>query len=425
MEQLTTTEYKQTEVGLIPNDWDFIKIQSLIDKGIITSHLDGNHGALYPRSNEFTNFGVPYITANDFANGRLNFKKVRYLPHFRAEQFQKGIAKDGDVLFAHNATVGPTVVLKTSFDYVILSTSATYFRVSENDLNNYYLRYFFESELFVRQYSAVMRQSTRNQIPITQQRKFSVILPSHYEEQKAIAQVLSDTDALIQALEKKIAKKKLIKKGLIQRLLKPKKDWVTKSLGEIGIVTGAGVDKKIKDNEEKVTLLNYMDVFRNDYLHQNIFNHEVTTHYSKLISCNVLKGDIFLTPSSETRTDIGISALSMEDMEGIVYSYHVNRLRYNIEIDEKFGLYMLKTKAFLNQAETLCEGSGKRYVLSLSKFRKLEVSYPENIDKQKEISSIIYSMDLELEQLKQKLSKYQLAKDGMMQQLLTGKIRLV
>jgi type I restriction enzyme S subunit len=112
-------------------------------------------------------------------------------------------------------------------------------------------------------------------------------------------------------------------------------------------------------------------------------------------------------------------------MEGIVYSYHVNRLRYKVDIDIKFGLYILKTRNFLKQVETLCEGSGKRYVLSLTKFKELEITYPDNKAEQQRISEIIYSIDSELDQLENKLEKYKLAKQGMMQQLLTGKIRIL
>lgn len=286
-------------------------------------------------------------------------------------------------------------------------------------LYHFYVRY--GNELAFKYCQGTKQQSFTGRIA----KKLPINLPPTIDEQKAIAKVLSDTDALIQALEKKIGKKNLVKKGVMQKLFTPKEGWLTKKLHEIGDITGAGVDKKSNKNEQEVKLLNYMDVFNNDYLYQKIFNHKVTAPQTKVKTCNVLKGDIFLTPSSEMRTDIGVSSLAMEDMDGIVYSYHVNRLRYTIDIEFKFGLYILKTRNFLDQVETLCEGSGKRYVLSLSKFKDLEVTFPENKKEQQRISEILYSLDSELEQLEQKLSKYQLAKQGMMQQLLTGKIRLV
>ena len=99
--------YKLTEVGVIPEDWHVETIGQLIEEQAILGHLDGNHGELYPRSYEFKSYGVPYIGANDFAEGLVKFEHCKFLIHKRAMQFRKGVAKDGDVLFAHNATVGP------------------------------------------------------------------------------------------------------------------------------------------------------------------------------------------------------------------------------------------------------------------------------------------------------------------------------
>ncbi|MFN5388619.1 MAG: restriction endonuclease subunit S, partial [Pseudanabaena sp.] len=109
-------------------EWEEKSIQDLIDKKIIIGHLDGNHGALYPRAEEFSKEGVPYISANDFITGHIDFNRCKYISVQRALQFKKGVAKDGDILFAHNATVGPVAKLSTNFQFVILSTTATYFR---------------------------------------------------------------------------------------------------------------------------------------------------------------------------------------------------------------------------------------------------------------------------------------------------------
>src|ERR1039458_8202850 len=224
--------YKQTEVGIIPEKWEVKKIQELIDDQSLLGHLDGNHGALYPRSHEFKEFGIPYIGANDFYEGQVSFLKCKYLSEDRAEQFRKGIAKDGDVLFAHNATVGPVALLGTNLNYVILSTTATYFRCNKERLYNRFLLYALQSQKFVSQYKSVMAQSTRFQVPITTQRKLSIILPL-LSEQKTIANALSDTDDLITNLEKLISKKRNIKQGAMQKLLQPKEGWELKKLGDL------------------------------------------------------------------------------------------------------------------------------------------------------------------------------------------------
>ena len=140
--------------------------------------------------------------------------------------------------------------------------------------------------------------------------------------------------------------------------------------------------------------------------------------------CAVQKGDVFFTPSSETRDDIGISAVAMEDIPDAAYSYHVVRLRLFQNWDLRFRAYAFKTKAFFDQAETLCDGSGTRYVISLDKFRSIMVSVP-SIEEQTAIATVLSDMDAEIEIIEAKLAKSRQIKQGMMQELLTGKTRLI
>jgi type I restriction enzyme, S subunit len=198
-------------------EWEEQSIQDLIDKKVIIGHLDGNHGALYPRAEEFSKEGVPYISANDFITGYIDFDRCKYLSVQRALQFRKGVAKDGDILFAHNATVGPVTKLSTDLRFVVLSTTATYFRCNHKYLINDFLKFALSSPSFVEQYTRVMSQSTRNQVPITTQRKFNLQIPSLPEQQK-IADCLSSIDELITAQTQKIDTLKVHKKGLMQQL---------------------------------------------------------------------------------------------------------------------------------------------------------------------------------------------------------------
>lgn len=198
-------------------EWEEKSIQELIDSKIVIGHLDGNHGELYPRSDEFSEKGIPYITANDFASGSVDFSKCKYLPEHRAKLFKKGIAKNGDILFAHNATVGPVAPLKTDLDFVILSTTATYYRCDNLRLINDFLQFELCCPFFVGQYTRVMKQSTRNQVPITTQRQFKLVLPER-KEQRKIADCLTSLDDLITAQTQKLAALKAHKKGLMQQL---------------------------------------------------------------------------------------------------------------------------------------------------------------------------------------------------------------
>ena len=73
----------------MPKDWGNPSIQRLIDTGWLTGHLDGNHGELYPKAEEFSLEGVPYISANNFSNGIIDFEQCKKLPLERAKSLKK------------------------------------------------------------------------------------------------------------------------------------------------------------------------------------------------------------------------------------------------------------------------------------------------------------------------------------------------
>ncbi|GAX62496.1 restriction endonuclease S subunit [Candidatus Scalindua japonica] len=106
------------------------------------------------------------------------------------------MAKHDDVLFAHNATVGPVAILKTNLDFVILSTTLTYYRCNKFFLFPDYLALYMISDFFVNQYTEVMRQATRNQVPITKQRTFFHLVPP-LSVQKSIVAILDKAFAAI------------------------------------------------------------------------------------------------------------------------------------------------------------------------------------------------------------------------------------
>ena len=198
-------------------EWEEKTIQYFLDQNYIFDQMDGNHGELYPKSEEFSDSGIPYIGATDFSNGTVNFLSCKKIPLERAIKFKKGIAKNGDVLFAHNATVGPVALLMTNLEFVILSTTATYYRCNPKKLINTYLKSVLESDYFKKQYVGIMSQSTRNQVPITTQRKLNLVVPC-LEEQTKIANFLSAIDQKIEVVAEQIEQAKTWKKGLLQQM---------------------------------------------------------------------------------------------------------------------------------------------------------------------------------------------------------------
>lgn len=200
--------------------WERVRLDELLTRGWITGHLDGNHGSDYPRKEEFVDAGVPYIAASAIKGGTVDFKEAKYLSPQRAATIRKGLARDRDVLFAHNATVGPVAILNTDEDAVILGTSLTYYRCSPQHIHPEYLAHYMVSPAFTSQYAQVMKQSTRNQVPITKQREFVHVIPP-IEVQRQIADDLDElseqTSRMTELGAKKLIALEELKKSLLHQ----------------------------------------------------------------------------------------------------------------------------------------------------------------------------------------------------------------
>jgi type I restriction enzyme S subunit len=200
--------------------WERVALNVLLERGWIESHLDGNHGSDYPRKEEFISEGVPYISANCLDDDRVDMARAKYLSSSRAALLHKGIAKDNDVLFAHNATVGPVAILRTDEAKVILSTSLTYYRCNPKHILPAYLAHYMRSFAFKTQYLSVMRQSTRNQVPITTQREFYHVIPPVHEQKAVIGQLdgLFDMVPRLESIyQQKLAALEALKKSLLDQ----------------------------------------------------------------------------------------------------------------------------------------------------------------------------------------------------------------
>jgi type I restriction enzyme S subunit len=200
--------------------WERVMLETLLERGWILSHLDGNHGGDYPRKEEFIGEGVPYISANCIDDDQVDMSCAKYLAPERAALLRKGIARDRDVLFAHNATVGPVAILRTEEEKVILSTSLTYYRCNEDYILPEYLAHYMRSLGFKSQYEQIMRQSTRNQVPITKQREFYHVIPPIHEQVELVKQLdgLFENGRCLESIyQQKLAALDALKKSLLNQ----------------------------------------------------------------------------------------------------------------------------------------------------------------------------------------------------------------
>ena len=263
-----------------------------------------------------------------------------------------------------------------------------------------------------------------------QLRSIPMLVPPRLSDQRRIAAALTDADDLIATLERLIAKKQAVKQGMMQQLLTGRtrlpgytEDWPSVTLGGSGVVAGGGVDKTSNPTEASVLLLNYMDVYRTEFIDHRSVTQVVTAPSPKIAKCSIRAGDVFFTPTSETPDDIARSAVADDDLPGVVYSYHLVRWRPGPGWDRSYLAYAFSNEAFRSQASTLAAGSGTRYVVSMPGFRSLVVPRPP-VDEQRAIGEALRDVSSEINVLFRRLAKVRAIKTGMMQQLLTGRTRL-
>lgn len=217
------TKFKETKTGQIPEEWEVVTIQKLIDKKIIIENQDGNHGGIHPKANDYVSDGIPFISASDVRDGNVDLKNCHFLSGEHAKKLRIGFAKEHDVLLTHKGSVGNVAILpKLNTNYVVLTPQVTYYRLNQNLIDGGYLSYIFQSDYFQSLFKSSSRQSTRDFLSITNQRKLMIPFTNDLNEQKKIAKILSAIDEKISVNKKLKENLTLLKKGLMQDLLSGK-----------------------------------------------------------------------------------------------------------------------------------------------------------------------------------------------------------
>lgn len=402
------------------DEWNIAKIQQLLDNRAIISHLDGNHGALYPRSQEFVSVGVPYITANDFSTGKVDTITCKKLTPEKASQFKKGVAINGDVLFAHNATVGPVALLKTTEPFVILSTTATYFRTNNSILLNTFLKTVLEAPYFVKQYTPIMKQTTRNQVPLLTQRKLNIAFPS-ITEQKKIAEFLSKVDEVISEREEEVKDLEKQKKGLMQKIFSqelrftdsnnnPYPGWEEKMLKRVtSYVDYRGkTPKKVGQGIFLITAKNIKD----GYIDYNCSQEFVEEFSYKEIMLRGLPqlGDVLIT------TEAPCGNVAQIDNTNVALAQRIIKYRGNKDIlNNSYLKYYFSSRDFQSLLNRMSTGGTVKGIKG-SVLHTLKVKIP-CLEEQQKIANVLSKLDELIEEKKALLSDWQQFKKGLLQQM--------
>ncbi|MEW8555465.1 MAG: restriction endonuclease subunit S [Candidatus Thiodiazotropha sp.] len=206
-EGLRNEPQKQTEIGPVPESWEVVTVQDLVDREVLDKPIDGNHGEIHPKVCDFVPEGIPFIMAADLKGGLVDLITCNFLSKERADRLRKGFSLPGDVLLSHKATIGETAIVPDVEHYIMLTPQVTYYRVLDSDtLSNEYLRCYFDSPSFQKPLKNVAGDgSTRAYIGITKQRSLPVLVPA-IDEQRELASISSHLDGRIrQAIAKKNA----------------------------------------------------------------------------------------------------------------------------------------------------------------------------------------------------------------------------
>jgi type I restriction enzyme S subunit len=200
-------------------------------------------------------------------------------------------------------------------------------------------------------------------------------------------------------------------------------EWEIKRLGNIGEIKFSNVDKKTHEGQKPVLLCNYMDVYKNEYIHSNMNFMKATASIQEINSFKLKKNDVLFTKDSETPDDIANSSVVIEELENVICGYHLAIVRPNEKI--AFGPFLSKQiKSDFVRHQFVIDAKGStRFGLGLNSISKISIALP-SIQEQAQIASILSVADTKIEKANLRLNKLQDLKKGLMRDLLTGKMRV-
>ncbi|UHS63475.1 restriction endonuclease subunit S [Agrobacterium vaccinii] len=183
-----------------PKSYPNLSVGQALADGHILEIQDGNHGERHPKVADFSDEGIPFVTANCFRKGTLNLQNAYRLSPVWVSKLRVGFAKSGDVLLTHKGTIGEAAVLSKNTPHAILSPQVTYYRPGPS-LNSKFLKGVFTSPSFQAILSNASEQSTRAYIGITKQLRLPIIIPD-VEGQTKYAERTSSVEALARDLSR-------------------------------------------------------------------------------------------------------------------------------------------------------------------------------------------------------------------------------
>jgi len=427
--------YKQTEVGVIPEDWNVVTIREITS--LVTNGFVGKATDHYTDRDD----GITYIQGYNVEANSFNFNGIKKVtPEFHRIH-QKSCVRKDDLLTIQTGEVGLTTIVPDSLvgsncHALIIS------RFKKERALPWFYAHYFNSPMGRLRLRDLEVGTTMMHINVGELLPWEVPCPPKLEEQRSIAKALSDVDALIASLDKAIAKKRAIKTATMQQLLTGKKrlpgfgegkgykksaigsvpeDWEAKLLPEIAwFQEGPGL-RNWQFTTQGMKVINVTNlengILNLDRTDRHITIEEFLKTYSHFaIDC----GDIVMASSGNSYCKTAI----VRDCDlPLVMNTSVIRFKPVNGYNYTFLFLYLKSDLFKNQIDLMITG-GAQPNFGPYHLRKVFLPVPSS-DEQLAIATVLSDMDAEIAALETRLAKTQALKQGMMQALLTGKVRLV
>ena len=402
-----------------PVDWEMLNLGK-------SSVLKARIGWQGLTTAEYLDAGDYYlITGTDFKHGYIDWDNCVYVEKLRYDQDKNIQVKEDDVLVTKDGTIGKVAFVNNVPKKTTLNSGVFVIRPVHK---SYYPRYFYYvlmSEHFKEFLGKLTAGSTISHLYQKDFVHYEFPLPQTLTEQKAIATALSDVDALITSLEQTITKKKAIKQGAMQQLLTPPHkggkrlpgfsgEWVEKTLGELAeIATGTTPPTRDLENYgSEYCFVSPADLGKGKYINETIKN---LSAKGFALSRIFPTDSIMVTCIGSTIGKIGIATKTLTSNQ------QINAIFPNDNFISEYIYYQLSLNA-LKIKQMASEQAVP--MINKTEFSEFVVSFP-TLKEQKAIAQILSDMDAEITQLETKKEKYQAIKQGMMQELLTGKTRLI
>jgi type I restriction enzyme, S subunit len=429
------TKRKDTELGLIPEDWATATVGDVAARSK-NAIVGGPFGSDLV-SKDYVETGVPVIRGQNLTRKYVAGDFVFVSPS-KAKSLRANLAIQDDLIFTQRGTVGQvSLVPALPYSRYLVSQSQMKVTVDRRRVDPRFLYFVFCGETHQKIIRKETIQTGVPHINLGILRAIPIQLPP-LREQVAIADAISDAAALVESLEQLLAKKRLIKQGAMQDLLTGKKrlpdynsEWHIISIGELFDISGGLSASRDQLSDQGLCYLHYGDIHGSNrtFIDVDSEQHMLPKLDIPLKSVRpkslLRDGDIVFVDASED-VEGASRHVVIDNPRGIPFVSGLHTIvakSRNGMLDHRYRRYCFQTAAVREQFRFFAVGT-KVTGISKTNIAKIDLHVPP-LSEQLAIAGILSDMDAEIEAIEAKLAKAGTIKTGMMQELLTGKTRLV